>query len=212
MRNKVYKVRMYPNKSQKELITKTCGCVRFIYNNMLAERKDVYAEFKNNKELLNNHQYKTEKIYKQEFDFLKEVSSRALQQSRIDLNTAYRNFFKNGFGFPKFKKKGKSNTSYREPQTNNCISIKDRKYIKLLKLGWVKIKGLPSDFNGNIKSVTVSIANNGNYYASILVEQENIKKENKGKAVGIELDENYYKIAQDRIKLAQDIKDRDIFK
>lgn len=196
MANKAYKIRLYPTPTQKVLIDKTCGCSRFIYNQMLAERITVYDLLKDDKEALYNYQYKTEKQYKEEFEFLSEVSSRALQQSRIDLNTAYKNFYKrikqgkkgNAVGFPKFKSKHRSKNSYREPQVGTtAIEIRDNK-IKLLKLGWVSFKGLSKDFNGKIKSITITARKDGKYEASILVETHTNKKERKNNnAVGIDL-------------------------
>ena len=155
MRNKASKIRIYPNNAQRIQIGKTIGCGRFLFNQMLAQRKDVYEQFKDDKETLKSYKYKTEKELKAEFPFLIEASSRALQQSRINLETAYTNFFAKRASFPKFKVKKKSAESYREPQVNDCIEVKDGK-IKLLKLGWVKLSYLPKDFTGKIKSVTVS--------------------------------------------------------
>ncbi|NCD01338.1 transposase, partial [bacterium] len=191
--NKAFKIRLYPSNVQKELITKTIGCSRFIYNQMLNERVEVYKELKEDKETLYSYKCKTEKQYKEEFEFLKEVSSRALQQSRRDLETAFRNFYrglKKGqtIGFPKFKSKHKNKLSYREPQLGNkAIEIKDNK-IKLLKLGWVKFRGLSKNFNGKIKSVTITQFRSGKYVASILVETEMNKRERKpDNVIGVDL-------------------------
>jgi putative transposase len=113
-RIKAIKIQIYPNLKQKETIDKTIGCTRFIYNQMLAERIKVYEELKADKEKLYKHKYKTEKEYKQDFEFLKEASSRALQQSRNDLDVAYKMFYKRvkskkaKVGFPKFKSKKKA--------------------------------------------------------------------------------------------------------
>ena len=74
------------------------------------------------------------------------------------------------------KIKKKSAESYREPQVNDFIEVKDNK-IKLLKLGWVKLSYLPKDFTGKIKSVTVSKSRTNEYYVSILTKQESVLKE-----------------------------------
>ena len=175
MRNKAYKIRIYPNLVQRKQICSTIGCCRFVFNRMLAERQDVYKKLKDDKEALKSYQYKTEKELKAEFSFLSEASSRALQQSRINLESAYQNFFQKRAKFPKFKAKKKSAESYREPQVHDCIEVKDEK-IKLLKLGWVKLSYLPKDFTGKIKSVTVSRTKTNEYYVSILTEQELVIK------------------------------------
>ncbi len=216
MHNKAYKVRLYPNKSQATLIDKTIGATRFMYNQMLAERIDVYNQFRINeidsneeidfkKSELKSHTYKSEKNYKEqeELTWLKDVSSRALQQSRIDLESAYKNFYrsiKNGKPtFPKFKSKHKSRKSYREPQVGNSISINDNQTkIKLLKLGYCKFRGLAKEFKtkqllGDIKilSATISKDPDGKYYCSILVETENISFvsniKNERQRIGLDL-------------------------
>ena len=91
--NKAYKFRLYPNNQQQYLLDKTFGCCRFIYNQMLAERINIYEHLKNDKESLYSYKYKTEKQFKEEFNWLKEVDSIALQQSRRNLEAAYKNFF-----------------------------------------------------------------------------------------------------------------------
>jgi len=177
--NKAYKIKLYPTKEQKELIDKTIGCARFIYNQMLAERIKVYDELKDDNKKLYSYKYKTEKEYKQEFEFLDEVSSFVLQQSRIDLEMAYRNFFASltgkrkgkKTGFPKFKSKKDNRKTYRTTSTNNNIDIVfENKRLKLPKLKWIKYSD-DRIFNGIIKNVTVEKIPTGKYFACILVEE-----------------------------------------
>ena len=178
-RLKAYKVRLYPNKTQEVLINKTLGCCRFLYNQMLNERTLTYAELKDDKSKLYSHKYKTEKEYKQEFEFLKEVDSISLQQSRRNLETAFLNFFKSAtgkrkgkkIGYPKFKSKKDNNKSYHCVNVSNNIDIVfENQRLKLPKLKWVKYKDSRT-FNGIIRNVTVSKVPSGKYYASILVEE-----------------------------------------
>lgn len=123
--NKAYKIKIYPEIDQIIQIDKTIGCCRFLFNQMLAERKSVYEQLKDDKEKLYSYKYKTEKEYKQEFEFLKEASSRTLQQSKKDLDVAYKNFYERvkkkskKLGFPKFKSKKSCKLSYREPNGNS---------------------------------------------------------------------------------------------
>ena len=91
--NKAFKFRLYPNKEQEELLSKTFGCVRFVYNKMLAERKETYEKFKDDKETLKKQKFPTPAKYKDEFPFLKEVDSLALANAQIHLQNAYKNFF-----------------------------------------------------------------------------------------------------------------------
>lgn len=148
------------------MLAKTFGCVRFIYNRMLADKIKHYEE---TKQKLNN----TPAQYKQEFAWLKEVDSLALANAQMNLQTAYNNFFRSPkVGFPKFKSKKSNHRSY----TTNCVNgnIKlENGYIKLPKVGLVKLKQhrqIPSDYN--LKSVTVSQTPSGKYYASVLFEYE----------------------------------------
>ena len=176
---KTYKFRLYPNKTQEILLNKTFGCTRFVYNRMLAERQEVYANLKDDKEKLYSHKYTTEKEYKQEFEWLKEVDSVALQQSRVDLDMAYKNFFKSvsgkrkgrRIGFPKFKSKKTNQHTYRTINVNNNIDIVfENKRLKLPKLKWIKYSD-DRVFNGIIKNVTVEKTPTGKYFACILVEE-----------------------------------------
>ena len=174
--NKAYKFRIYPTKQQEEIINKTFGCCRFIYNQMLAERISAYEKLKNDRDQLYDYKYKTEKQFKEEFDWLREVDSIALQQSRRNLETAYKNFFqsKGKVGFPKFKSKKDNNFSYTTINQKGTIKLLDDfKYIKLPKIGLVKIKchRLISN-NEIIKSATFSKTPTNKYFISILVAYE----------------------------------------
>ena len=159
-----YKYRLYPNKEQREYFAKCFGCVRFIYNRMLSDKIDYYKE---TKKKLNN----TPAQYKKEFEWLKEVDSLALANAQMNLQTAYNNFFKRPeVGFPKFK--SKKNHYYSYTTNNQGGNIR---YIKLPKIGLIRIKK-HRDFEGLIKSVTVSKTPSGNHYVSVLVNQEEKEK------------------------------------
>lgn len=163
-----YKYRLYPSKEQQEYFAKCFGCVRFIYNRMLSDKIDYY---KVTKQKLNN----TPAQYKKEFSWLKEVDSLALCNAQINLQTAYNNFFKRPeVGFPKFKSKKNHNYSYTTNNQGGNICMSDR-YIKLPKIGLVRVKR-HRDFTGTIKSVTISQNPSGQYYVSVLVNQEDKEK------------------------------------
>lgn len=165
---KGYKYRLYPNKEQQEYFSKCFGCVRFIYNRMLSDKIEYYKE---TKQKLNN----TPAQYKKEFPWLKEVDSLALTNAQMNLQTAYNSFFKRPeVGFPKFKSKKNNHYSYTTNNQGGNIYISDG-YIKLPKIGFVKIKK-HRDFEGVIKSVTVSQNPSGKYYVSVLVNCEDEEK------------------------------------
>ncbi|RIU90490.1 helix-turn-helix domain-containing protein, partial [Oceanobacillus picturae] len=73
--NKAYKFRLYPTKEQELVIRKTFGCVRFVYNKMLAERKETYESLKDDKEELKKIKHPTPAKYKKGYEWLKEVDS-----------------------------------------------------------------------------------------------------------------------------------------
>jgi putative transposase len=167
--NRSYKFRIYPNKEQANLIQKTFGCVRFMYNQMLADKINYYEETKMS--LYVNPTY-----YKEIYPWLNEVDAQALNQAKRCLDISYTNFFKNNKGYPKFKSKKRSKKSYTTCQPNSkqkSVRIENNK-LKLPKLGFVKIK-LTRKIHDDwiLKRVTVSQSASGKYYASICYEYEN---------------------------------------
>ena len=181
---KAYKYRIYPNKKQKELIAKTFGCCRFVYNKYLAKRIEMY---KQNKETFSYVQCANDmKNLKSELEWLKEVDSTALQSSLKDLDSAYQKFFKEHSGFPKFKSKKTHRFSYKSKCSNKNIQYCG-KYIKLPKLGMVKTKNklIPQ---GRILNATVSQEPSGKYYVSLCCTDVDIKPlEKTGSVVGLDL-------------------------
>ncbi|MEN1939016.1 RNA-guided endonuclease TnpB family protein [Paenibacillus sp. 102] len=169
--NKAYKFRLYPTEKQAYLIRKTFGCVRFVYNRMLAERKEVYEKYKDDKKQLKKQKFPTPAKYKEEFEWLKEVDSLALANAQLNLQTAYKNFFSGQNDFPTFKSK-KGRKSYTTNVVNGNIMLLNG-HIKLPKLKMVRTKQhreIPQDHS--IKSCTISMTPTGKYYVSILTEYE----------------------------------------
>ena len=177
---KAYKYRLYPNEEQQAYFTKCFGCVRFIYNHMLSDKIEYYKE---TKQKLNN----TPAQYKKEFPWLKEVDSLALANAQMNLQTAYNNFFKRPeIGFPKFKSKKNHHYSYTTNNQGGNINVSDR-YIKLPKIGLVRVKK-HREFDGIIKSVTVSKTPSGKYFVSVLVDcKEQEKLPLSQNEIGIDL-------------------------
>lgn len=157
---KCFKYRIYPNKSQQELIQKTFGCVRYVYNYYLDKKIKLYRE--ENKLLSCNDCSKDLTNLKSKLTWLKEPDKCALQNSLKDLTGAYVKFFKEQTGYPKFKTKKDNHKSYR---TNGVIKFFG-KHIQLPKLGYVKIrdKQIPQ---GRIINATIIQEANGHYYVSL---------------------------------------------
>lgn len=195
---RAYKYRIYPNKKQQELIQKTFGCVRFVYNYYLNKRKEMYE---NDKITFSyNMCSKDLTSLKKELEWLKEPDKDSLQKSLKDLDMAYQKFFKEHSGYPKFKSKKDRHKSYRTSCTNNNIRFKN-KHIKLPKLGMVKVKDkqIPQ---GRILNATISQEPNGHYYCSLCcteVESSQYPKTNKN--VGIDLGLVDFAILSDETKI-----------
>ena len=164
--NKAFKFRMCPDAGQRELLARTFGCTRFVYNRMLAEKTAHYEQTKQNLRL-------TPARYKAEFPWLREVDSLALANTQLHLETAFKNFFRdNSNGYPKFKSKHDGHDSYTTNLVNGNIALADG-HLKLPKLGSVKVRQhrqIPEGYR--LKSVTVSLAPSGKYFASMLYEYE----------------------------------------
>lgn len=181
--NKGVKFRAYPNKEQQILINKTFGCSRLIYNKGLAMRDEAY----NNGEKIgyNETSAMLTALKKQdEFAWLKEPDSIALQQSLRDLERSYKNFFEKRAKHPKFKSKHDNHQSYRTLNQGDNIRITGR-YIKLPKLGYVKIK--QSMAVGHINNVTVERTPTGKYFVVLNVDFEPEVRHNNGGVIGIDV-------------------------
>ena len=187
---KAYKFRLYPNKEQQEYFAKCFGCTRFIYNQMLADKIEYY---KKTGEMLNN----TPAQYKKEYPWLKEVDSLALANTQMNLNKAYRNFFRDkSVGFPKFKSKKRNRHSYTTNNQKGTIYIED-KYIKLPKLkSMIKIVQ-HRQFDGEIKSCTISKTPTNKYYISILVNEDIKQLPKSNNKIGIDLGITDFAITSD---------------
>lgn len=160
---KARKYRLYPTNSQKELIHKHCGSVRFLYNLALETKTMAYIGSKVN---LSRYDLQKQVVdLKKELTWLKEANSQSLQKALLDLDTAYSNFFKGRADFPKFKKKS-NRGSFNVPQN---VTVSDgRLIIPKFKEG-IKIK-LHRDLVGIIKQATVSFTPTGKYFVSILCD------------------------------------------
>ena len=171
---KAYKFRLYPNKAQETLIHKTFGCARFVYNQTLAARRDAYAA---GNPLSGYDCVKLLPGLKGTYSWLKEVDSTALQTSVLQMDQAYKNFFaslkgKRKVGFPKFKAKHHSRSSYTSKVVGQNIQASD-KAIRLPKLGWVKAR-VSTPVQGRILHATVSMSRSGKFFVSLCCTEVDI--------------------------------------
>ncbi|WP_195251974.1 IS200/IS605 family element RNA-guided endonuclease TnpB [Romboutsia sp. 1001713B170207_170306_H8] len=185
---KAYKFRIYPSEVQKQLIEKSFGCTRFIYNNMLALQIKTYEE--QGKSYSKYDLIKMIPSLKKEYEWLKEVDSTCLQATIDDLDSAYQNFFReikkgNNQGFPKFKTKRNPKRSFESKCVNNNITIKDN-LIKLPKLKWVRAK-ITQVIDGKILNATVSKTPTGKYFVSLCCKVDIEQLPSADSNVGIDL-------------------------
>ncbi len=168
------KLQLYLNDEQRVYASKLFGTSRFIYNNLLSYKIQKYNLDKSTvsfgelgKQLVN---------LKSEYEWIKDSHSKVLQQSIIDLDKAYKSFFKNGYGFPKFKSKKDNKNSCRFPV--DAISGINGNRITLIKqLKDIHFKCSINDerfLNKNqdeIKSATLTKSKSGKYFLSILIDK-----------------------------------------
>ena len=189
---KAYKVRLYPTIDQQVFFAKSFGCVRFIWNKMLSDKIEHYKETKTT---LKNYPAQ----YKKEFEWLQEVDSLALSKVERHLQKAYQSFFKNGTGFPKFKKKGQRD-SYTTNNQKGTVAITNNT-VKLPKIGHIKAK-FPDKINGLIKSATISRTPSGKYYVSLLVKTIATSLPKTHSNIGIDLGLTDFIVLSDGSKVA----------
>ena len=189
---KAYKVRLYPTIDQQVFFAKSFGCVRFIWNKMLSDKIEHYKETKTT---LKNYPAQ----YKKEFEWLQEVDSLALSKVERHLQKAYQSFFKNGTGFPKFKKKGQRD-SYTTNNQKGTVAITNNT-VKLPKIGHIPAK-FPNKINGLIKSATISRTPSGKYYVSLLVKTIATLLPKTHSNIGIDLGLTDFIVLSDGTKVA----------
>lgn len=184
-----YKFRIYPTNEQENLIQRTFGCCRFVYNRFLAMRIETYKERGETMSLFACSRALT--LMKNGFGWLREVDSTALISALRDLDMAFQNFFrgvKNGqrIGYPKYKSKRNSRRNYKSNFVNGNIAIVDNN-VKLPKLGLVKC-AVSREVKGRILSATVSQVPSGKYYVSLCCTDVEIDPLPKtGAVVGVDL-------------------------
>lgn len=180
--HKAYKFRLEPNDEQKVLLAKHFGCVRFVYNHFLSERKEQYDLNHKSDNYYTQAKKLTELKKDGEYYWLSEINSQTLQHALRHLETAYVNFFKKRAKFPNFKSK-KTKNSFHVPQ---FVELKDGKlYFPKFKDG-IKIN-LHREIVGSIKSATISLTPTGKYFVSILTEQQYEPVAGTHKCVGVDL-------------------------
>jgi len=183
---KAFKYRLYPNKEQEIQLSKNFGSCRFIYNQFLAKKIELYKTDKTFLSKIDCNNICNREL-KNEFVWLREIDKFALTNAIYNLDSAFKKFFKEHTGFPKFKSKHNHNYSYTTNLTNNNIKVdfKNNK-IKLPKLKLIQCK-LHREFQGMIKSATINKIPSGKYYVSVLVDTEIQQLPRSNNQIGFDL-------------------------
>ncbi|UTR10619.1 IS200/IS605 family element RNA-guided endonuclease TnpB [Evansella sp. LMS18] len=198
---KAYRFRIYPNSKQAELINKTIGCARFVYNYFVGKQKEKDAYWHIVQEMVQNGQLprnnwkgeffnknksiKAVRELKKNYPFLKEVDSIALQKSVEIVNDSYSRYYKKQNREPRFKSKKNPVQSYTTKFVNGNFQILP-KHIKLPKLGLVRF-AKSREVDGRIINATIRRNPSGKYYISILAETEVEHFEKTGASIGIDV-------------------------
>ena len=183
--NKTFKVGIYPNQEQIDIIEQTFNSTRYLYNYMLNLKEKLYKFFGIN--LSYNISSKVLTELKRQKTWLKSVDSTALQQCLKDLDSAYVNFFSGKGNYPKFKSKKRSKNSYRT--VSSAISLDTEIHtIKIPKVGSIKFRD-KSRFKGTTKiyNITISKTSSGKYFASVSAEVYIPCFEKTNQNIGIDL-------------------------
>ena len=182
---RAYKIRLYPNKSQRTFFNKSFGCCRVIYNEMLYELQNAYKQ-----SIVLNKCDLFKKI-KSKYNWMNQSDSQGLCNTYQDLNAAYVNFFSKKSKFPKFKKK-KDKNSYRNGMMQKTIEklIPNKNHIKIPKVGLVEFRE-DYDFQSlrikKIYNITIERSKTNKYYCSICCDCEISEYEHTGEVIGIDL-------------------------
>ena len=202
-----YKFRLYPNREQINLIERTFGCCRYVYNHYLAMRQEVYQT---SGESLNYYACCRDLTLIKQLDetsWLREVDATALQASVQDLDRAFQNFFrrvKQGEkpGYPKFKSKHSHKQSYKSKCVGSNIKVLDGA-LQLPKLGRVKCR-ISKVVEGRILSATVSRSASGKYYVALCcrLDHDMPKLPSTGTAVGLDMGIKSFAVSSDGMEYA----------
>lgn len=164
---RAYRYRIYPTPEQITLLEKHFGCARWVYNWALAEKTARYAEAGISVSVYELSRHLPELKQRSETEWLSEVSAQSLQAALHNLDKSYTAFFK-GAGFPRFKSRYDRVQSFQSPQDTRVEFGTQRIHLLKFREG---IKGsFNRQFEGKVKTTTISRTATGKYYASILVE------------------------------------------
>lgn len=193
-----HKYRAYPTDCQAQLLTKTFGCARFVWNSILDWRSKEYALNGTKIGYAKSTARLTEMKQSDELAWLYEVSNVALQQSLRNQDKAFSNFFAKRGKYPTFKSKhGKQSIRLM----SNAFRIKDGQLFIAKSdepLHFVKSRHLPK----KVSSITISKDTAGRYFVAFQGEAEKQTLPINEKSIGIDLGLDSFVATSDGEKIA----------
>ena len=197
LQNYTYKFRLYPNESDKVLLSKHFGCTRFVYNYFLDNNKKIYEEKQQHNKYYKNSELLTQLKKQEEYNWLNEINAQSLQIALKNLDISFNRFFKKISGFPKFHKK--SNTQ-SFGLTNQSFKIEGKRIIFRKFRKGIKFDN-HREIEGKILCASISKTPDEKYYISIAVEKEILQFNQIDKDVGIDLGIKDFCTTSDEIKI-----------
>ena len=183
-RLQAYKYELQPNGQQEREMRRFAGSCRFVFNKALALQKERYEQGEQKLGYAGLCKRLTEWRNSTETAWLSEAPVHPLQQTLKDLERAYSHFFAKRADFPRFKKKGQSD-SFRYPDPKQIKLDQANNRLFLPKLGWLRYRN-SRDVLGRVKNITVSLSC-GKWYVAIQTEREVEQPIPQGDAVGIDV-------------------------
>jgi putative transposase len=183
-RLQAFKYELLPNSQQERQMRRFAGSCRFVYNKALALQKERHEQGQKKLGYAGLCQLLTAWRHSADTAWLADAPVHPLQQALQDLERAYSHFFAQRAGFPKFKKKGRSD-SFRYPDPKQIQLDQANSRICLPKLGWVRYRN-SREVLGTVKNVTVS-KHAGKWFVSIQTEREVNWPIPQGGAVGMDM-------------------------
>lgn len=185
---KAYFVEIKPTTEQAIKINKTIGVCRYVYNFYISKNKEIYEQEKRFMSGYEFDKWLNNVHTKQQDQWIKDVSTKAVKQSIMNAEKAFKNFFQGKAGFPRYKRKKDQDVKCYFPKNNKTDWTVERHRIKIPTLGWVRLKEygyIPK--HAVVRSGTVS-KKAGRYFISVLCEVEDVKPNVPLQSTGIGID------------------------
>lgn len=191
-------LRCYPNAAQRQQLAQMFGNQRFVWNQMLDM---LNKRHENNPKALFPHKYALHSLLpalKQEYPFLKESLSQALQMDCEALHEAFICMFNHVSGHPKKKRRRSHHQSFTGKQS---CSVAAKRYLKVPKLGYLKVSCTDTIADHQIKRFAIKLTPTGKYYVSVNYESENQTLKQTDKQVGIDLNTGELAVLSDSVRI-----------